>query len=368
MGNNLPAVNLGKGRTAIQIGLGDSFSCALLDNSTVKCWGTNGYAQLGQGDLIDRGAKSGQMGDSLRAISLGTKKLAKQIAVGAYHACALLDDSTVKCWGYNGSGALGLGDTDSRGDSPREMGDVLPAVNLGPNQNIVRISAGGFNTCALLDNQTVKCWGQNDSGELGQGDNINRGTTPNDLGENLKPIDLGTNDRAVNVLVGANTICAVLTTQEIKCWGNGSAGIFSNGLLDNRGNLQNQMGDLIPPLEVDLPPIHFSIGGRSACLIFLNYAPKCWGANSSGQLGLGDRFNRGDQQGDSISNFDFTFLGKNIRAVKTVIGISSACAVIDDGKLKCWGDNSFGQLGVGSTQIHGDAPSTMGDNLPFVDL
>jgi alpha-tubulin suppressor-like RCC1 family protein len=131
MGDNLPAVDLGAGKTAVQIsGGGESNTCALLNDASVKCWGSNSLGQLGLGDTETRGDGPGEMGDNLLAIDLGTGKTVVQISANIGHACAVLNDASVKCWGYNEFGQLGLGDTEHRGYKPGQMGDDLPAVSL----------------------------------------------------------------------------------------------------------------------------------------------------------------------------------------------------------------------------------------------
>ncbi|MBI3976769.1 MAG: hypothetical protein HY331_01160 [Chloroflexi bacterium] len=100
---------------------------------------------------------------------------ASAIAPGYGHTCALLDTGQVKCWGYNGSGQLGLGDTSHRGDGAGEMGDSLPAASLGVGRTASAIAGGGERTCALLDTGQVKCWGLNNLGQLGLGDTNYRG-------------------------------------------------------------------------------------------------------------------------------------------------------------------------------------------------
>ena len=131
-----------------------------MDDDSVKCWGGNYNGQLGLGDTNSRGDESNEMGDNLPAVNLGTGRTAKAIATGELHTCALLDDDSVKCWGGNHRGQLGLGDTNSRGDESNEMGDNLPAVNLGTGRTAKAIATGGYHTCALLDNDSVKCWGE----------------------------------------------------------------------------------------------------------------------------------------------------------------------------------------------------------------
>eukprot|EP01084_Bolivina_argentea_P262599 444136_1 len=94
-------------------------------------------------------------------------------AAGRYHTCALSDNNAIKCWGSNLYGELGYGDTIDRGDNANEMGDYLRQVDLGVNFNVTQIVGGGYHTCALSDNNASKCWGFNSVGQLGYGDAIN---------------------------------------------------------------------------------------------------------------------------------------------------------------------------------------------------
>ena len=102
----------------------------MLDNSSIKCWGLNDEGQLGQGVTSNLGDGSNEMGDSLTAVDLGTGKTARAITAGDSHTCAVLDNASLKCWGKNDSGQLGLGNTSTRGDGSGEMGDNLPAIGL----------------------------------------------------------------------------------------------------------------------------------------------------------------------------------------------------------------------------------------------
>src|SRR5262245_21110914 len=102
----------------------------------------------------------------------------RSLSLAFYRTCGILDNGTVKCWGRNQFGQLGLGDVNERGDGPGEMGDSLPTVNLGTGRTARAIAAGEYHTCVLLDNGTVKCWGLGMSGRLGYGDTANRGDGP----------------------------------------------------------------------------------------------------------------------------------------------------------------------------------------------
>jgi len=171
------------------IATGTYHTCAILDDKSVKCWGDNGYGQLGLGDRIARGGAPGQMGENLTAVDLGTGRSATAIAAGQSHTCAILDDASVKCWGDNYYGKLGLGDTNRRGDESGEMGDNLPAVDLGTGRSATAIAVGSQHTCAILDDKSVKCWGS--GSQLGLGDYNARGDASGEMGDNLPAVDLG---------------------------------------------------------------------------------------------------------------------------------------------------------------------------------
>ena len=250
MGDNLPTVDLGTGRTAIAISADDAHTCALLDNKSVKCWGYNFRGQLGLGDRDNRGDASGEMGDNLPTVDLGTGRTAIAIASGGLHTCALLDNLSVKCWGYNNRGQLGLGDTNQRGDASDEMGDNLPAVDLGTGRTAIAISASGYHTCALLDNKSVKCWGTNFNGRLGQGDTNHRGDASGEMGDNLPTVDLGTGRTATSIIAGNGHSCAVLDNKSVKCWGYNGDGRLGLGDTDDRGDASGEMGDNLPAVDL----------------------------------------------------------------------------------------------------------------------
>jgi alpha-tubulin suppressor-like RCC1 family protein len=130
MGSNLLAVSLGDGKTIVSISGGEGHTCVALNDGTVKCWGWNKAGQLGLGDMMNRGDALSETVDKLPYVSLGTQAAAKSIAAGDHSTCALLSSGSLKCWGENNLGQLGLGDIKPRGDEPDEMGDNLPTVKL----------------------------------------------------------------------------------------------------------------------------------------------------------------------------------------------------------------------------------------------
>jgi len=362
-------VDLGKDRVATAISAGESHTCALLDDKSVKCWGRNNYGQLGLGDTNYRGDASGEMGDDLLAVDLGTGRSATAIAVGNFHTCAILDEKSVKCWGNNYYGQLGLGDKNTRGDASGEMGDDLPAVDLGTGRSATAISAGRYHTCAILDDKSVKCWGNNYYGELGLGDTNYRGDASGEMGDDLPAVDLGTGRSATAISAGQYHTCAILDDKSVKCWGNNGYGQLGLGDKNTRGDASDEMGDDLPAVDLGTgrSATAIAVGNFHTCAILDDTSVKCWGDSGYGQLGLGDKNIRGDASGEMGDNLPAVDLGHAATAISA--GQYHTCAIIlHEKSVKCWGYNNYGQLGLGDKNIRGDASGEMGENLPAVDL
>jgi len=148
-----------------------------------------------------------------------TRNRAIAIAVGRLHTCALLEDHHVKCWGDNSSGELGLGDLKDRGD-PTTMGDNLPTVDLGTGRTAKSLTAGVYSTCAILDDDEVKCWGREFFATPNPTEG-NLGDEPGEMGDHLKPIDLGPARRPVAVAIGFGETCVSLDDGSSLCWSGG---------------------------------------------------------------------------------------------------------------------------------------------------
>ncbi len=372
MGAMLPTLNLGAGRTALAVAAKGSFACALLDNHSVKCWGANGSGQLGQGDTSTRGDAPGEMGDALLPIDLGPGRTAVQVAAGLTHACAILDNGSLKCWGGNGFGELGLGDTNNRGDGPGEMGALLLPVSLGMGRTAIDVSCNYGFTCALLDDHTVKCWGYSADGQLGQENTVQHGNLPGTMGDTLPAIRLGTGRTVNRIATGLSFACALLDDNTVKCWGT-NGGQLGQGDTNNRGNTPGTMGDALLPLNLGTARTARGLSGSasSMCAVLDDRTLKCWGGNGSGALGLGDTNPRGNIPGTMGDMLARVTLGTG----RTVTGFSfggyatgHGCARLDNGAFKCWGANMNGELGLGDANNRGDNLGEMGDTLPAVTL
>jgi len=110
--------------------------------------------------------------------------------LGKRHSCAHMSNDTMKCWGDAAYGAIGNGSNFDMGSSINSMGSILPILDLGTGRTVVNIEAGPQNSCAELDDGTIKCWGYNKYAQLGQGDFVSRGSGPGEMGDNLPPIHL----------------------------------------------------------------------------------------------------------------------------------------------------------------------------------
>jgi alpha-tubulin suppressor-like RCC1 family protein len=353
MGDNL-VVDLGTGRTAKAIAAGSDHTCAiLLDNASIKCWGYNASGQLGLGDRNNRGDGSNPMGDSLPSVDLGSGRTAKAIAAGGNHTCAILDNSSVMCWGENDQGQLGLGNTtDSLSAS---------AVNMGSGITVKSIAAGGNHTCAILDNSSaVMCWGENDQGQLGLGTNTDS--------PNPSAVYMGSGITAKAITTGTEHTCALLDDDSVKCWGRGDEGQLGSG----------KTNDIISPpsasivLGTNIDATAIASGKFHTCAILDNSSIKCWGYNASGQLGIGGTNNRGGGDADGISDMGDILptvdLGTGRTARGIIAGDNHTCAILDNASIKCWGSNISGELGIGEPGNRGDNSSEMGDNLPVISL
>jgi len=368
LGGALPFVNLGAGRTATQLAAGISHTCALLDNATVKCWGQNTYGQLGIGSTANRGDGSNEMGDNLPAVNFGVGRTATQIYAFGYVTCAILDNGVTKCFGRNSSGQLGLEDSVNRGTAGSQMGDNLPAVNLGVGRTATKLVGGMDFTCALLDNATVKCFGGNRYGQLGTESSV---TTGDEAGEmtGLAAINLGTARTATNIGAGYSHACAVLDNGTAKCWGRNFRGQLGLDVGTNQwGDDTGEMGDGLAAIAFSsYTPTQIFGGNQMSCAMSAAGGVRCWGQGNQGQLLIGSTSNIGDNNNEmsSLSNVN---LGTGVVASSISVGYFHACVITTTKRLKCWGGAANGALGNGTvTPNIGDTGSETGDGLPFVN-
>jgi cysteine-rich repeat protein len=274
----------------------------------------------------------------------GTPVLA--LSTGGGHSCVLFEGHTLRCWGDGQFGQLGSGSTTRIGDQPGEM--PPPVVNVGGTA--VDMRAGNGTTCALLDNGQLRCWGRNTDGELGQGNILNLGDQP---GEMPPPaIDVG--GTVVQFGVGFAHVCALLDNNQVRCWGEGAQGQLGRG---NNQNIGDQPGEMPPPVvDVGGPVVQLGVGGYHNCVLLELGQVRCWGRGLDGELGYENPFNVGDNPFEMPPpDVNVGFGG----VTKIAVGHANTCALFQNGALRCWGDNLYGQLGVGTNVDVGAAANSM---------
>ena len=336
MGDNLTVIDLGSDFEVEHVACGWYHTCALATIHEIKCFGRNAEGQLGYGHTNNIGDAAGEMGDNLQVVNLGDDFVPVQLHVGPHHSCAISNDSRVKCWGYNAYGQLGQGDTENRGDDNNEMGNNLTAIDLGTDFNVSSIHCGGYHVCALSSVSDMKCWGHGLYGQLGLGDNEFRGNSAGEMGDALPVIDLGTDFVPQMVVGGWYHTLALSIDGTLKAWGWNVYGQLGYGDTDNRGDSADEIGDYLPLIDIGTGFTVTSIASGStsehSCALFENGTDflglKCWGENDYGQLGLNnDTENRGDSVDEIPSELQFVSVSLTItespRTSPTMIPTSS---------------------------------------------
>jgi alpha-tubulin suppressor-like RCC1 family protein len=281
-------------------------ACVLLSSGAIKCWGQNAYGQLGDGTATNSSAPV-----NVSTLSSGVRA----ISAGLLFNCGLLNTGAVKCWGQNSNGQLGDGSTTQR---------YSPVDVSGLTSGVAAIESGYYHACALLNSGAVKCWGNNGSGQIGDGTNANRYT----------PVDVsGLSSGVIAISAGFYHTCALLSTGAVKCWGLNTYGELGDGTTTTSSTPVN-----VSTLSSGVSAI--SAGGYQTCALLTTGGVKCWGFNSSGQLGDGTITN-------SSTPVNVSGLTSGVTTISA--GYIHSCAVLSTGVIKCWGANSSGQLGDAST-------------------
>lgn len=335
------------------ISAGGAHTCALTATGGVLCWGNNQFGQLGDGTTTDRSAPVPvlNLSSGVQAISAGGDFTSEG------HTCALTGSGGVKCWGDNRNGQLGDGTSINRsspvdvtaftsGISAIGVGSsntcaatqaggvrcwggagpafIFPGSPIADGGGVVGVDPGGQFGCALTSVGGVQCWGRNEVGQLGNG-----GTTLSVTGVPVTGLGNGVQQ----ISTGPSHACALKTTGEVQCWGANTFSQLGDGTSTRRSVPTEVVG-----LGSGLQAISVSLD--HSCALTSAGGVKCWGGNSSGQLGDGtfiDRLTPGDVAG----------LTSGVQAISAA-EFAHTCALTNAGEVKCWGFNYRGQLGDGT--------------------
>jgi alpha-tubulin suppressor-like RCC1 family protein len=249
---NTPVDVVGLTSGVTSISSGGKHTCAVITSGGVKCWGENGFGQLGDGTTTYIYTPVDVVGLTSGVASVSS---------GYDHTCALTSSGGVKCWGNNYEGQLGDGTTTDR---------HAPVDVVGLTSGVASISSGSGHTCAVTTSGGVKCWGWNGYGQLGDGTTTNRNT----------PVDVvGLTSVGASVSSGSSHTCATTTSGGVKCWGKNDDGQLGDGVTTDRHTPVDVVG-----LTSSVTSI--SSGGKHTCAVTTSGSVKCWGCNVGGKLGI----------------------------------------------------------------------------------
>jgi alpha-tubulin suppressor-like RCC1 family protein len=293
---------------AVSVVAGSTHACALLDDGAVRCWGLNDQWQLGTADAA---------GNAATPVPVPGVQDAVALTAGSSHTCALIEGGTVTCWGADG-GRLGHGVIAAF---------ALPAPVAGLT-DAVAVSAGDFHTCALLGDGTARCWGGNDEGQLGNGTTTTSGT----------PVAVSGLTGALSISAGGGHSCAVRASglsRTVRCWGANDQGQLGNGTTTG-----SSVPVTVPGLTTTfVGAAAVAAGTISTCALLDDGTARCWGSNGYGQLG----------DGSFTSSSSPVEVNGLTAATSLDLRFINACATVAAGEIRCWGNNQLGQLGNGTT-------------------
>ena len=294
-----------------QVALGPGHACALVDGGHVECWGDNNNGQLGAGDI--RKAETSVV--TVEGISD-----ASQISAGLGHTCVVVTHGRVTCWG-KGTGGV--------------VADNTAQVPVSGITGATDISVGSGHSCAVLARGTVKCWGKNQYGQLGDGTTTDSET----------PVTVVGITGATHVAASQFFTCAVLAGGTVKCWGSNGAGQLGNG----KGRLGGgTAADSSIPVDVVgiTDATEIGAGFSHVCAVVGGGAVECWGDDQYGQI-------------DQIRTYTLIPTPKQVPGISGATevfgGEQHSCALLESGRGPCWGNNEYGQRGLGP--INGSAPA-----------
>lgn len=365
-----------------QVSAGESHACAVTTGGQIHCWGANTvFGVLGNGSTNASGVPV-----AVRGISN-----AVEVRAGLFHTCARLTDGGARCWGKGSDGALTQGSFDNStvpvtvwGFGPsgqaRQMGvgrdhtcilhqskqpfcagrNDWGQSGLGPNPsnqpwsvpilNVDEIAVGHYHTCARVGG-TVSCWGQNTSGQLGNGSAVSSSGLP---------VTVSGISTAVALSAGARHTCAllapggVLSLSSVACWGDnadGQLGTGSNGGFSNTPVAVANLGS-----SGNTPDVVVA-GTQHTCARLLDATVQCWGLALYGAVGDGGDGSVAYRLSPStVVGLPPAASGINAATQALAAGNNTTCAIMTDGGIRCWGHNEFGQGGHGHGGNYGTTP------------
>jgi alpha-tubulin suppressor-like RCC1 family protein len=305
-------------------------------------WGANTLASLGDGSATAPETCSNPPYTTYCARSpVGVAGLSDPIALGTGEdfTCAVILGGEVECWGRNDAGDLGDGTATGPEHCPHppyllEDNCSRVPVRVSGITNATAVAAGTAFACALLETHSIDCWGFGIEGELGNGHSE----------RSLTPVQVSGITNAVAIAVGEADACALLSDHTVKCWGSNVFGALGDG----KTHAEQQASDV--PVEVAgiTSAVAITAGDSDACVVLESGEIRCWGKNGYGDLG----------DGKTHAEQEYSDVPVTVSGITTASSVTAnlehVCALLRSGRVECWGDDEFGDLGDGRSF----APST----------
>lgn len=288
---------------------GKKHNCAIASGNILKCWGLNDKSQLGDSTNVNRNAPT--------FVGMGYAMVSSS---GYMHSCAITTTGALQCWGSSGTSGVGTG-----------IGaDYNAPLTIDAGTTYKFVATAGSSSCGITTSDDLKCWGANGNGQLGTGDSSTHYT----------PFAVHSGTKYLTVAMSDSTTCGITTANQLRCWGYGGQYQLANGGISS-----------FTPVIIDGVATFskVSVGTTHVCAITTSNNLKCWGYSSVGQVGNG-------ATGTIVTSptiIDSSNLYRNVSA-----GTTHTCGILLSGTVKCWGDNSFGQLGDG-TFVSKNTPVTV---------
>ena len=316
---------------------GGNHTCGIKSDGWAYCWGYNYHGQLGDGTNTNSSVPV-KVAQGVIPEGVGLK----EITAGSTHTCVIGTNDKAYCWGNGANGRLGNGPTSSNRNTP---------VAVNTTRTFSGIVAGGGHTCAFGDIE-MYCWGLNSSGQLGDGTTtqrttpvqVNRGNIP--AGTGLYSLTAGDSHTCVldtgNVIGGGGPIVSAVSNVKAYCWGNNQYGQVGDGTTTTPKTTPvgvDMVGFMLPSSFRTI-----NAGGYHTCAIGDNDVTYCWGLNNGGQLG--DNSTNDASRPKAINQGNIP-TGETLEMLS--LGLYHSCAIASNAKAYCWGQGQYGQLGNSGT-------------------
>ncbi|KAA0162688.1 hypothetical protein FNF28_04631 [Cafeteria roenbergensis] len=345
---------------SLAVSAGGSHSLVLLEDGSVRAFGRGQYGQLGYGLRHDVGDTLESLPSVKGGVSLGGRAVA--VSAGGSHSLALLEDGSVRAFGQGAYGQLGYGSTGNVGDTLESLPSVKGGVPLGGQA--LAVSAGSDHSLVLLEDGSVRAFGRGNSGQLGYGSTNNTGDTQATLPSVMGGVPLG--GRAVAVSAGELHSLVLLEDGSVRAFGLGGSGQLGYGSTDNVGDTEATLPSVKGGVPLGGRAVAVSAGGSHSLVLLEDGSVRAFGSGGSGQLGYGSTDDVGRTEASLPSVKGGVPLGG--RAVAVSAGGSHSLVLLEDGSVRAFGFGSYGRLGYGSTDDVGRTLATLPSEMGGVPL